>query len=83
MSDESLEEDLPTTPSLLDLVAAMAERSRARREAGEEVWTHSPPEGPRARLPVVGCLVRLVLFIIFMIVLVFGGWFVLLTGGSW
>ncbi len=75
-------EDIPTTPSLADLLAAIAERTRARYRA-EEVWTHSPPERASAGLPVVGCLVRLVLFIIFLIVLVFGGWFVLLTGGSW
>jgi hypothetical protein len=84
VGDEWSEEEIPSTPSLADLLAAaMAERSRARHRAAEEVWTHSPRERPRAGLPVVGCLFRLVLFIVFLIVLVFGGWFVLLTGGSW
>jgi hypothetical protein len=75
-------DDIPAAPSLAELLAALAERTRAHDRA-EEVWTHPPRERTRAGLPVVGCLLRLVLFIIFLIVLVFGGWFVLLTGGSW
>ena len=72
-------EDIPTTPSLSDLLAAMAERTRARHKA-EEVWTHPPAERPSRGLPVMGCLVRLVLLIIVVIALVLGGLFVLLSG---
>ena len=84
ISDETLEEDIPTTPTLAELLAAMVERRRARREASEEeVWTRSPRERTSSGFPVAGCLLRIVLFAIFLFVLVFGGWFVLLTGGNW
>jgi hypothetical protein len=73
-------EDIPTPPSLADLLGAIAGRTRARHKP-EDVWTPSPPERTSRGLPVVGCLVRLVLFIIFLIVLVIGGWLMLLTGG--
>lgn len=72
-------EDIPTTPSLADLLTDIAERTRVHHEA-EEVWTHSPPERPSRGFPVLGCLIRLVLFIIVLIVLVFGGWIALLSG---
>ena len=78
LSDES-SEDIPTTPSLADLLAAIARRTHAHHDA-EEVWTHSPPERPSRGFSVLGCLIRLVLFIIVLIVLVFGGWIVLLSG---
>jgi len=57
----------------------MAERTRARHKA-EDVWTHPPAESPSRRIPVMGCLVRLVLLIIVVIALVLGGLFVLLSG---
>ena len=72
-------EDIPTTPSLADLLAAIAGRTRTRRKA-EEVWTEPPAERPSRGLPVMGCLFRLVLLIIVLIALVLGGLFVLLGG---
>lgn len=71
-------EEVPTTPSLADLFAVIVERTRARHKA-EGVWTRPPAELPSRGLPVMGCLGRLVLFIIVIIVLVFGGWLVLLS----
>jgi hypothetical protein len=76
-------EDTPATPSLADLLATIAERSSPRRSAAEEVESHSPRERPRAGFPVVGCLFRLVLFIIILFLLVVGGLFFLLNGGNW
>ena len=72
-------EDVPTTSSLADLLAAMAERTRGRHKT-EDAWTHPPAERPSRGLPVMGCLVRLVLLIIVVIALVLGGLFVLFSG---
>ena len=66
------------TPSLADLLAAMAGRTHAPHKA-EEVWTPPPAERPSRGVPVMGCLVRLVLLIIVVIALVLGGLFVLLS----
>ena len=71
--------DVPTTPSLAELLAAIAERTRGRYRT-EEVWTELPAERPSRGLPIMGCLLRLVLFIIVLIALVLGGLFVLLGG---
>lgn len=78
VSGEGLE-DTPTTPSLVELLVAMAGRTRARYKA-EEVRAHPPEEHVSKSLPIVGCLVRLVLLIIAVIALVLGGLFVLLSG---
>ena len=57
----------------------MAERTRGRYRT-EEVWTDPPAERRSRGLPVMGCLFRLVLFIIVLIALVLGGLFLLLGG---
>ncbi len=72
-------EDVPATPSLAELLAAIAERTRGRYRT-DEVWTELPAERPSRGLPVMGCLFRLVLFIIVLIALVLGGLFVVLGG---
>ena len=71
--------DIPTTPSLAEFLAAIAERTR-RRYRTEEVGTELPAERRSRGLPVIGCLFRLVLFIIVLIALVLGGLFLLLGG---
>ena len=65
----------PDAPSLADLLAGIAEE-RARDRA-EEVRAEPTAEGPRTLFPVIGCLVRLVLFVLVLIALVLGGLFLL------
>ena len=66
-------EYVPTAPSLAELLAALAERTRGRYRAD------LPVERPRrGGLPVLGCLVRLVLIVIVLITLLLGGVFVVL-----
>jgi hypothetical protein len=72
-------EDIPTTPSLAELLAAMAERTRGRYRT-EGVWTELPAERRSRGLPVMGCLFRLVLFILVLIALILSGLFFVLGG---
>ena len=64
---------VPGGLSLADLLAHLAERGRRHR--AEEVTYEEPAiEAPRrSSFPVMGCIVRLVLFLIVMIGLALGG----------
>ncbi len=72
-------EDILTTPSLADWLAALAERTRPHHKA-EEAWTYLPAEPASRRLSVGGCLLRLVVLIIVVIALVIAALFGLLNG---
>jgi hypothetical protein len=57
----------------------LEERERARRDAVAEVpW--SPATVPHGRFPVIGCLTRLVLFVLVLIALAVSALFVLFGG---
>lgn len=73
-------EDAPAGPSLADLLAHIA-AARGRTRGSVEAPREPAAVGPRRSLPVVGCLVRLVLFVLLLIALGLGGLFVLLGGG--
>ena len=74
-------EEPPATPSLAELLADIAEeRERARYDSGEVPSAPTVP-APRVSIPVVGCLIRLVLLVLFFIALALGAVFILLSGG--
>lgn len=74
-------DEAPTTPSLADLLLEMAEEGRRAREGAEEVppWAPAGPP-PRTSVPIVGCLVRLVLFVLVLVLLALAGLSLLLSG---
>ena len=73
-------DDAPAAPSLADLLADIAEeRTRRRSERRDVPWTSPPPPGPRMSIPIAGCLVRIVLLVLFLIVLALAAVFVLLS----
>ncbi len=79
-------EDGADVPSLSDLLADFAEaRGRARHEADEvprlDSGRDTIVEAPRASFPVVGCLFRLVLLVLFLVALAALG-LLLLFGGA-
>jgi hypothetical protein len=58
----------------------LEEREHARDKAEEVPWREPTPATPRRLHPVAGCLVRLVLFVLFVIALGLVGLFVLMGG---
>lgn len=75
-------EDTSDPPSLAELLVRTWERERSRHEIEEEVWRGPTVEAPRPVLPIAGCLVRLVLFVLVLIALGLGGLFLLMSGLS-
>ncbi len=75
-------EDAPATPSLADLFAHLSEEPERTRYKVEEVsWREPAAEITRKSLPVMGCIVRLVLFMLLLIAIGLGGLFLLMAGG--
>ena len=74
-------DDTPDTPSLAELlVHTLEERERARHEAEEVLWREPAAAAPSRSLPVGGCLVRLVLFVLLLVALGLAGFFLLIGG---
>lgn len=72
-------EGAPGAPSLADLLADIADERKRRRSEREDVpWPPAAP-GPRVSIPIAGCLVRIVLLVLFLIVLALAAVFVLLS----
>ena len=74
-------EDLAATPSLADVLVDMLEEGKRTRARAEDVrWREPVVETPRPPFPVMGCLVRVVLFLLFVFVLFMAGLFTLIGG---
>jgi len=71
-------EDAPAAPSLADLLAEVTKRER--HEERHVPWAEPAAPAPRVSIPVVGCLVRLVLLVLFLIALALAAVAVLLSG---
>jgi len=78
---EAEPEDMPAPASLGDLLVRLLEDGERRYKAREVSRRGATAEGPRGAVPVIGCLVRLVLVALFLIVLALVGLFLLLGGG--
>jgi hypothetical protein len=74
-------EDLAATPSLADVLVDMLEEGKRTRARVEDVpWREPIVEAPRPPFPVMGCLVRVVLFVLFLFLLFMAGLFSLIGG---
>ena len=74
------EEGTSDPPSLAELLVRSWEaRERSRREVEEEGWRGPTIEVPRPRLPIAGCLVRLVFLVLVLIALAVGALFLVLS----
>lgn len=74
-------EEARPSPSLEDLLARLSHEGERRRDEVEEMAVPEPPaDATRPGVPVVGCLFRVLLFVLLAIVLAVAGLFLLFSG---
>jgi len=74
-------EDVPSIPSLADVLVELLEEGKRTRDTVEEVpWREPIATAPRRPFPILGCLTRLALLVLLLIAFAVGALFVLFGG---